>query len=865
MRLRFGLDLSGAEPPGDASAIGRACVGPAGLLRLLETALGLSAPATATATAARVAALLPRLRQTEGFWSASLDADPWGTATRLVSDRDALALQGWRGESVSPRLDALWQLTAGMAPAFGDRLAAVADAIPGHAHPLEAIELVDLRGDVPGAVARVLGALERSGVELVEVEQAAIASEVPGSDLAGARIGKLTARGDGSLQLVRAQGPAAAAEDIAAWLAERGDPATTTIIAPNATLDLALHHAGLPTTGAPALEQPAEMRVLPLALELLWEPPDPQRVLEWLALPHTPIPRGLARRWIAALRQTPAVDSRDWREAFAAHDFGEDLTRANDDKARVIALTEPAAPRESEAVDVAAVRARTERLTAWVRGVAFTREDDHARRTWHAALAQHEALLALLRQWPEPTISAATLARLVDAATTGARPGSPCAAEAGLRSVQAPGALLDPVDTVIWWSFTRQAASPVRAPRISVAERAALARAGVPIADPGREALALARRWRRPLAVARRRLLLVCPHLEGDRAHPHPLWDEIVAAVDEDHRKHAVAALTVVRPGLGEVPEATRTPAPSRPLPRATPRFSFLPGSLAPRDKDSPSGLGKLVACSLQWALRYPLKLRDGGIVHRLQVGPRELSSLAHEVLAEVIEARPASPDEAAADAGQRYDRLAPRRIAALFTAGHATERETTRLQVTRSAAAIVGWMLEHDLQPQAVESLLSTTVADQRIEGRVDLLAGPPRVVIDFKWGRREALRRELQTGTAFQLATYAHLASATGDAVPSFGYFVLLDQTLLGLRGGPFDQKAATGGPDPAQVWSWFSQAWSLRLQEVAAGQLNAPGTAIDRATVDGDRLALPAGCRYCAYDLLCGHGLTEPEGEG
>ena len=172
--------------------------------------------------------------------------------------------------------------------------------------------------------------------------------------------------------------------------------------------------------------------------------------------------------------------------------------------------------------------------------------------------------------------------------------------------------------------------------------------------------------------------------------------------------------------------------------------------------------------------------------------------------------------------------------------------------------------MLEHDLRPQAVESLVSTTFADQPIEGRVDLLAGPPRVVIDFKWGRREALRRELHSGTAFQLATYAHLASASGDAVPSFGYFVLRDQTLLGLRGGPFDPEAATGGPDPAQVWSWFSRAWGLSLKEVAAGRLRAPGPAIDEATVDGDRLALPAACSYCAYDLLCGHGLVEPEGE-
>jgi len=108
-QIRFDLDfdhgawpgiLGGAGGEGERTAIsGAAWLGPAGLLGLLETHLGLRGPSVPGSE--RVATLVPAVRSTSGFWSESAAADPFATARRLLADRDLLRLNGWRGDAVT--------------------------------------------------------------------------------------------------------------------------------------------------------------------------------------------------------------------------------------------------------------------------------------------------------------------------------------------------------------------------------------------------------------------------------------------------------------------------------------------------------------------------------------------------------------------------------------------------------------------------------------------------------------------------------------------------------------------------------------------------------------------------------------------
>ena len=48
-----------------------------------------------------MAALVPALRSTEGFWSASAAVDPLGSARKILAWRSTLVAAGWKGELFS--------------------------------------------------------------------------------------------------------------------------------------------------------------------------------------------------------------------------------------------------------------------------------------------------------------------------------------------------------------------------------------------------------------------------------------------------------------------------------------------------------------------------------------------------------------------------------------------------------------------------------------------------------------------------------------------------------------------------------------------------------------------------------------------
>ena len=75
------------------------------------------------------------------------------------------------------------------------------------------LDLVDPQQEWPGAIRRVFAALEANGVTINET----LPSTAPATgDLAAARGDNFLAQADGSVQLIRAQGSATAAEDVAA-------------------------------------------------------------------------------------------------------------------------------------------------------------------------------------------------------------------------------------------------------------------------------------------------------------------------------------------------------------------------------------------------------------------------------------------------------------------------------------------------------------------------------------------------------------------------------------------------------------------------------------------------------------------------
>lgn len=862
MRVTFDPDFDDVAWPGPLgrmqASVGEAWVGFERLLDLLELGLGLRAPRTPQHV--RVGRVLSRILGMDGFWTRSAAVDPLGTARRLIHWHDSLCLRGWNPplRDGGPRLTALAELLAEDRLGPADRLAAVEAALARGRDPeIESIALLDRETALPLAWRRVLGALRERGTSVVERPLAPAPAR---GDLAAARAAPFRPVGDESLVLLRPPAPIAAADEIAGWLSSVDGLDGTVVIGPDALLDRTLVRHGLPSTGAPARASDlALLRVLPLVLAMASVPPDPAAALELLAIPLGPVPMTLCRRLQIALCDRPAVDSDRWRAALdAGLDSIADAELRRRERTRLTTLFSPA--ERDGRVPVAAIRERVDLLQGWAEDVLARAPRDRSRALFTPVVAQLAAFRRLIEAWPTPSLSEAAIARLVALATEAAPVPPVHAPLAGLSGVARPSLVAGPARRIVWWNFTR-ASEPPPFPELPLeqAEREALLRAGVELPDRAELAERAARRRRRPLLQATETLVFVCPRRDstGEGADPHPLWDEIIAALDDPG--HARALLRAVSP--------TRAPAPRRERalrdpPRPRRRWSTGAVVLKRPPAESSASIGSLLSCSFRWALERGVGLRPG-LTAGLAPLIVQIGTLAHDVILRLVRSPLPLPPESIEDAaGRLFDEVGPRVSARLFRRGSEALRAEARRAIALAAAT-----LSHDIEAagmrvEAVEVERSGDALGGRLEGRLDLVLGPASTVVDLKLGSGEDRRRELARGTAYQLAIYARLLRTDEPVACATAYFIVRERRLISTDAAAFPAAEVVPGPSADATFAALERAYETRRAEVDRGLLLAPGNPDDegrvhpeRDGVEGGVLVLAPLCGYCRLGALCG----------
>jgi hypothetical protein len=898
MKLTFDSDFDHGAWPGPlggrTAAAGEDWVGELGLLGRLEVALGVGDPPVSRAE--RAAALVPRLRAVEGFWTRSAEVDPLGTAERLLEWRDELWLRGWRGEVPadsaevpgdagqldlrlqvpmdaaaqvarrgSPsagRLRQLAAVTAGGIPGIPDRLLEVAAALERHSPSIEEVAHFASLDELAPLWRRVFDLLARNGTSLRLLDLPPVPAAERDLHAARARSSDFAPRGDGSLQLLRPYGPLAAAEEVAAWLAAQPSLEGALIVAADGVLDAALRRYGLPTTGA--VLPPREnllLQILPLVLDLGWHPADPQRALQLLTLPTGPVPRSLARGLARALHEWPAVDSDEWRRELV-----QGLTELPDERrARVASRLETifaAAGDRPRSYPASEIQRRTDALEAWARAsqaVAASGEQER----WLPPLEQMAKLRRLLALSGLAELSAAQLQWFVEAATESVVSAPPRPAQAGLATVGAPGSIAGAARIVVWWNFSLETAPPLRRLPFSPAERRALAASGVELPDPGAEAVRQALRWRRPLEQTRETLLLVAPQRRenGDEDFPHPLWDEIAA------RLSLADLQRLERPTPRFVAEPPRRPGALRAVVRPTRAWRASAAVFGAEQSQSPSSLTDFIGCSLKWSLEKTARIRAGE-TGTLPMAEQLAGKLAHEILSRLLTGPPLGPEAAREEAFRVFDRQGPRLAAPYFLPGADAARAEARLSIGLAAEVLTGILAAAGMRVEMAEQNIVCEAGDWqgRLHGRPDLVVGPPRAVVDLKWGWASGRRRELENGTALQLAAYSRMLRPTPTATwPPVAYFILRTQQLL-TTSAIFRGEERIQGAGPEETWSRVEAAHADAWERLRQGSLLAPGNPDEAGEVHPEaddidlegRLVLQAPCTFCELGALCGHAL-------
>lgn len=832
LTITFGLHLEGQRATTPANRLGDLTVGPMGFLNILETQLGLLAEYPSPAE--RIVQYRDGLSQADAparFYHRTFATDPLGTAATLLGWRDTWYLHGWEGLSpssgasrISDLADVEGIVRKTMSPSVGERLAAVLNAMSHRQPAISEIRLVDPVGAFPQRWQAVLNRLPVKDASA----PAAFGVGFLGSlqkNLANATSSRPYDQAawlnDGSVLVVQAESRFLSS----AWLAAQlnDDLSTLMVATADATrIDAALVSASHPRMGMRETSafRPT-LQVLPLALEILWDPLNFHAMVQFLTHPVCPVP-GFARRKLAEkVADAPGIGGQRWHQVLAEIDkhYGFDIAPTVREK--IARWVEHARHSPEVGVPVGVVLDRVNHLVNFFR-FRLGDEDAARRLAYQAGFSQCRACLEALRNLAVQgvtTLRPRQLQQLVGQATASGTDNPLWVAEVGAqRAITHPAAAIEPADQVIWW----QLAMPVLpAPYPwSAAEIQALASLGVSFPTMEYRLAQVAQEWLRPILAARKKLVLVLPP-KGEEVHP--LWQMIEAVIADP----VIQALEQFL----SMPSAGTSVVSHQPLP-APKRWWQLPeGVVVPlRDKESFSSLELLLFNPYHWLLKYPAKLRPSGMVS-MGGDFRMLGNLAHGLVERFFQ-----HPNALRMTGPEFDswfadgfmRLVSEEGAVLLMAGQGSELEGFRYRLHQSMTALRQQIEKAGIEAVSPEKELKGQFIGGELSGYADLVmqtGTEEAAIVDMKWSGAKKYPEKFRHNRHLQLAIYAELHRQTQGAWPAVAYYILDKARFFAPDRSCFPDVEAVpsiSGENTAQLWLRFVDTWKWRTGQIAAGAI-------------------------------------------
>jgi PD-(D/E)XK nuclease superfamily protein len=859
MKIIFGLDLDGYQPLATHDTFYELICGPLGLLDVLELRLGFKS--NPVSTAVRVAQYRDRLEQAAStkprFYTASFAKDAFSAAKTLLAWRDELVLAGWKGTAnptdsvrIQDLADVERILSPALSPGFGDRVRAVLAELERRDPKLDAIEVVEGAEQLSlllrqllikvGATFDCLNGTRmqtagRIGTDLWKLQEALVN---------GAENRPIKLANDGSVIFVTAYSEVTLAQFAAQLFQKsRRESLASTMVARSECphLDAALQSLDEPiiASSSRSPNRPV-LQILALALTLRWEPLDPRDLLAFLVHPVSPLNIGLRAKLANAVSDCPGIRGTKWNKAIEEHreslkqKFASDpnvlwkmLKQSEEDLGKWVTVKRfdplAGAPGNELAVTCAGI-------VRW----AMTRAVSHpdlppALAEQYAQLASNSSDLAtILRSLV--TVTRAQLDRLVDQVVgTGVRRNHAVAEASHPHRLTAPGAFLEPADTVLWWDFRGSGASPITPWTKHEIEQ--LNQAGTLLLPATtrhtRENLAALR----PILGTRKQLVFMCPRMVGNEPVPHhPLRDRIQSLIDGnlpmfDLDRHL--ADPVDAPAFEATSPVLETLA-HRKLPGVR-RWWKLPSGqqLGPRDLESFSSATKFIFNPAAWVLKYKAQLRPGRLFgNELVGGARQRGNLLHR-LSELVFEPGSSLDWKTASRTQmdqwlenEWQKLLPAEGANLLLPGNLAVAAGLLDEAKSAIWSLIEQLRAASITKTAVNlSPAQVPFVGGNLYGFIDLVAenGAGRAaVIDLKYNGYDQKRDELANNLQLQLAIYASLITK-GATWPESAFFILKKRALLAQHNGFFPGARivpAKSSPNGLRVcWNEFETLWHWR----------------------------------------------------
>jgi RecB family exonuclease len=874
MIIQFGLALDRLLPAIPQTRFGYVTAGPGTFLSILETQLGLAAPAAAPTTRlVQYRACVKQFDSPKRFYHASFQVDDLSVARTLLNWRDEWYLAGWQGtfsQKAGRRLRDMAEVEAlagkQVSPCFGQRLQAAINALKGRKTQIEKIELLDALPDLPHLWRQLLSFFE---VVEMDVDRRPLPASTQ-SDLArlqkallglnqkrAAKPEKTRLSGDGSVVVLAARSKEVSARLIAEHVRSTRQKADLALLTgPNGDrFDEALESVAEARCGFEnASHWRPVLQVLPLAMNLLWQPPDPYLLLQFLNHPMGPLPKRFRKKLAAAVLDAPGIGGRPWQDALQEIMQYESKKRKAD-KQRLKQIREEidfwvAGPRfdPDQGAPLDVIVERGNQIADWLGKMRWVDAESPDQMLHISAHSQArdlcQALEHLAAQGLE-SIQQIQLNRLLDEVSGAGTPLADRISECGhVQATDNPAVFADAVDEVVWWDFGMPAL-PKPYPWTR-SERSELAAHGVLLQTLDDRLEYEARTWLRPVLSAQKRILFIMH--DSDDEH-HPLWDQITTCA---HGWVEMDAEELIQAG-GKLPglAVNSTALDYRPLPGFKRWWNIKDAKLiGRRSQESYSSLETFVKYPYQWVLKYKARLKEGSLA-ALPSGNLLKGSLVHRLIEDFFTTNKNWHKLSDKQIGQWLQVNTPVLLeqegALLLGPGQTVEREAFTRTADRALLALVDALKGAGVKQVAVESRASGKFAGGRLTGYIDMLlkdAAGREIVLDVKWGGYNYRMADLKKNMHLQLAVYAHLRKqATKSATwPPQAYFIIEDAQILAQDDGAFPAAVlfpADSGETVKDLWRRFEATWKWRRAQLDQGliEVTVDGTDPDGASEPPD----------------------------
>jgi len=911
MRIKLGLGLDGMKPKRIQSTVGEKEVGPIGFLTILETQCGIAAVADSTTTRIiQYLACLQELDNPNRFYHQSFAVDQFNVARTLLLWRDSWYEAGWSGQlegEVSLRLKDMADIEQSakevVGNGLGERLQNILSALNNQKTQVEEVCLLDelesfsplwqkilKHFTVTTEVALKPSAKQRSDLSLLQnsLQQLSTQSLAKGDD---GSVNKIKLAGDNSFVVIKARSKAVSARLISQWLAKESEhlhDKTVALLASQSggEIDEALEAVDLPRLGFESLSpwRPV-LQVLPITLDLLWAPLNPEILLQFLMHPVGPLVARIRKPLANIVAQSPGINGEQWqaklaellekektREYFNEKDFKQ--LKADIEYWFNSERFDP-----NEGLDIEVAKQRCNKVANWLAQQQAKHQDESMRSLFGAAHSQASELntaLSNLLESGTSSIKPEQLRYLLDQ-LTGAGTGivdkySECISDQQkwLVGTQQADSFNQAVDTVIWWDLQAQGAGAGYVwPSKEVQQ---LASQGILLPDLDKELQHQAQSWLKPINAATDRLVLVIH--DSDDAH-HPLWDQITSCVENWHEIIAEDSVLTADP-IALLNKLTSVSTSFNPLPSLRRWWQLDSGkNLTKREKESYSSLENFFYSPYQWVLHYKAKLRVGTL-QSLSDGNQLKGNLVHHLYekffnenAALLTAKKLDSQKVDEWFNATMEQLLTEEGAVLLMRGRLVEKEMFISTARQSLHQLINQLRVANVVKVEMEAAQEALFFGGNLHGFIDMKVtnkDGDEALVDIKWGGIKYRKASLKDNKHLQLVTYSYLNHKTSQSKkwPPVAFFIIDGGAMVAQDKHYFPDATdvpPTENENHAVIWQKMEKTWKWRRQQIDQGliEVTVTGTESDEDSDAGeDALTIPEKSdSFNDYRVLTGWG--------